>query len=254
MTMDKERPFDIMCTATMRPEILKRTFDSFITNLFGDRIKDACLHINIDRAGTGADYHAGKLRQIMRYLDEIPFRSVRINIPDEPSFSRAFYWCLGGLTHDLTFNLEEDWELLTKIDFDGMVNEFDDLNSLVHLRLSSFGPSRAHELKQWNKWIPWNGKWFTIPRNLRGTIGWCGHPSLNRTSFLMFFASLMDPSRNPEKQIKGAYPIILDSLFGVYHKRGAPPAIKDIGRKWMVENGYQKQGSKAHFTNWERNK
>jgi hypothetical protein len=83
-------------------------------------------------------------------------------------------------------------------------------------------------------------------------IGWAGHPSLNRTAFLLGFGAIMDPNKNHEKQIKGHRPILLNSHFGVFHPKESEPAIKDIGRDWMRENKYQKKGTKAFFVEWEK--
>jgi len=44
--------FDIICTATLRPELLKKTFDSHIKYLFKDDIKKANLILNVDMIGT----------------------------------------------------------------------------------------------------------------------------------------------------------------------------------------------------------
>lgn len=247
-------PFDIMTTATLRPELLKRTFDSFIENLFGDDIKKASLCLNIDKAGADPKEHAKKIDEILDYIGELPFKDLIINIPvSPPSFSRAFYWCLGQIgTGQLTFNLEEDWELTRKIDFRGMVQAFKEDTTLAHLRLSSFNSPEKHQLKTWNKFCKWNGKYYEVPKHLRGTIGWAGHPSLNRTSFMMCCATTIDPERNPEKQIKGQLPQILKSRFGVWQEQEETASIRDLGRSWMVKNGYQKSGNKAFFTNWEK--
>jgi len=257
-------PFDIITTATLRPELLKKTFDSHIENLFRDNIKKANLIINIDRVGS--DNVEKALDAIMEYIDTIPFRSITVNIPKTQSFSRAFYWCLGQISEPLTFNLEEDWELVQKLDFERMVELFGIDQSLVHLRLSMFSSYKVegdtvrykgklydrHEMKTWNKFIKWNGEFFDIPRNLRGVIGWAGHPSLNSTSFLLAFAAILDKDSNHEKQIKGHRPILLDSHFGVFHPVMTKPAIVDIGRSWMAEHGYQKKGTKAFFTQWRK--
>lgn len=245
--------FDIMTTACLRPEILKVTFDSHIENLFGDDIKKAHLKLNIDKAGS--DKTMEKIEEISRYIDSIPFKSVEINVPETPSFSRAFYWGLTRLQSDFTFILEDDWELKRKTDFECMFNLFKADERLVHLRLSAFGSNQEGRMKVWNKFLDWNGSYFTVPRNLRGVVGWAGHPSLNMTAFLMYFKGAMDPNRNPEKQIKGHRPILLDNHFGVFHPHmETPPAEYDIGRKWMVNNGYAKEGVKAFFTNWTVNK
>lgn len=241
--------FDIMCTATLRPELLMKTFDSHIKNLFKKDIAKARLIINIDQVGS--DNPAKDLDIILRYLDATGIKKIVLNTPANPSFSRAFCWCLGQLEGRLVFNLEEDWELIKTIDFRAMIREFDDL-SLAHLRLSQFRSTKDEMMKVWNKFIGWNGSWYEVPTNLRGTIGWAGHPSLNKTAFMLFFRSIMDPEKNPEKQIKGAYPVILKSRFGVFHPQNTQAAIRDIGREWMVKNGYEKAGVKAHFTTWNK--
>lgn len=246
------KDFDITTTATLRPELLKRTFDSHIKYLFGDQIKNAHLHINIDYAGCDKDLVLNKLNEIFTYLSSLGLKEVNINTCEVPHFPSAFCWCMNQIGHPLTFHLEEDWELNKPIDFEDMIRQFELNNDLVHLRLSAFNSTEKHQIKCWNKFCEWNGSWYEVPQNLRGTIGWAGHPSLNRTSFLLYFAKKIDKSKNPEKQIKGNYPIIRESRFGIYHKQLSPKAVIDIGREWMVKNSYVKKGNKAWFTNWRK--
>lgn len=243
--------FNIITTATLRPEILKRTFDSFCNNLFQDHIKDASLIINIDRVGCFEDEKQSRFQEILGYISELGFKNIHVNCPDNPSFAKAFYWLTSQIDNDLVFNLEEDWELVTAIDFNEMLREFKNNKDLVHLRLSAFD-SQPDKLKQWNKWIPRNSRYYAIPQDLKGVIGWCGHPSLNRGSFLKHFNGVIDPWKNPEKQIKGDQPIILNSDFGVWQAQNDKATIRDIGRQWMQDNGYQKKGDKAFFTEWEK--
>lgn len=244
--------FDIMTTATLRPELIKKTFDTFIENMFGDHIKNANLIINIDMIGS--DRPGKTLDQILEYLDSIPFRRIVCLAQKTPNFARAFYWCLTKLRYKYTFNLEEDWELLMPIDFKKMIDIFEtDTTNLVHLRLSSFRGTGKSDLKTWNKFINWNGIFYEVPKNLRGTIGFAGHPSLNTTKFLKACMDRMDPDKNPEKQIKGRHPLILNSNYGVFHpKEKCGPAIKDIGKHWKTQNNYKKKGTKAFFVEWEK--
>lgn len=243
--------FDIMMTATLRPDLIKKTLDSHIAFLFGSHINKARLFVNIDMVGESPPFE--KLTEIENYLASLPVSLSMVHREHNVSFSRAFYRLLGHLDSPYTFNLEEDWELRRPVSFQRMVELMEEDPKLVHLRLSAFRSDGSGKLKTWNKFNKWNGKYYEIARDLRGTIGWCGHPSLNRTSFLLFFGSIMDPERNPEKQIKGAYPIILNSHFGVYHPNEVcPAAIYDLGRSWMVDNGFRKKGNKAHFTEWEK--
>lgn len=256
--------FDLICTATLRPELIKRTFDSHIKHLFRDNIKNARLIMNVDMIGS--DEPEKDFDNILRYVDKIPFAEININKCQNPSFSRAFYWLLGQINEPLTFNLEEDWELNQDIDFDKMIELFSRDKDLVHLRLSMFDSYylegddivneseeiKQYEMKTWNKFIKWNGEFFGIPRTLRGVIGWAGHPSLNRTAFLLAFATVLDKNKNHEKQIKGHKPILLNSHFGVFHPKEAKSAIKDIGREWMVKNKMEKKGTNAFFTEWQK--
>lgn len=242
--------FDIMTTATLRPELLKITFDSHIENLFGDHIKQAHLKINIDKAGAINSYDI--IQELIDYIDSLHFKSVCINVPEIPSFPRAFYWGLTQLKSDYTFILEDDWQLKRKTDFEEMFSLFQADKKLVHLRLSSFWSNEESRMKTWNKFLDWNGFYFSVPRELRGIVGFAGHPSLNLTAFLTYFKEIINPENNPEKQIKGNRPILLDNHFGVYHpQKNTPPAEWDIGRNWMIVNGFKKEGSKAFFTNWE---
>lgn len=245
------KPWDLMCTATLRPELLKRTFDSHIKGLFKHHINKANLIINIDKVGSNNPEKA--LKEILEYIGHIPFNKVSMNISDKPMFSKAFCWCLSQLTTEFTFNLEEDWELLHWFDFEDMLMLFEEDPELMHLRLSQFKSTGDDTMKTWNKFIKWNGEYFEIPPNLRGLLGFAGHPSLNRTAFFNFFKLILNPLSNPEKQMKGNHPILLNSKFGVYHpKKATPPAVIDIGRDWMRKNGYQKKGIKAFFTTWEK--
>jgi len=242
--------FDLTCTATLRPELLKRTFDSFVKNLFGDHIKQARLILNIDYVGQEDHYEAED--EILRYIDKIPFDNITLRTARDPSFSRAFCWCMGQINNHLVFNLEEDWELLAPMDFEKMTELFLCNPTLVHLRLSSFPSVGEPTMKVWNKRVIWNDSFFEVERSQRGTIGWAGHPSLNKSAFMLACRTRMDCEKNPEKQIKGPHPIILKSRFGVYQPYEAPATIKDIGREWMNDNGYRKQGTKAFFTKWEK--
>ena len=69
----------------------------------------------------------------------------------------------------------------------------------------------------------------------------------------------MTPDSNPEKQVKahrgpitGMTRLLFDHEFGIFHAYDGPPAIRDIGRKWMVDNGWAKEGVKARFIRWEK--
>lgn len=249
---------DITCTATLRPELLERTLTSHIKNLFGESyIKYFRLIINIDLIGhdetdSDRDY---RLNKIFDLLQSIKFRDLKINVSESPSFANAWFWVMGKVESDLFFNLEEDWELAIPINFQKMKMLMTSDESLVHLRLSQF-KSEDQSLKNWNKFLFWNGAYFQVKDEEKGSIGWCGHPSLNSTLFIKQCMKYMRPDINPEKQIKHHYDgirqLIEKSRFGSFHPRNTEPAEIDIGRNWMIEKGFAKAGNKAFFDTWEK--
>lgn len=249
------KSFDITCTATLRPELLYETFNTHIKYLFKDNIKKANLIINVDTVGCIKEKEGEKIKEIIRVINSFPFKETIFNFSPKPSFSKAFVWCFKQVKSEFVFNLEEDWKMEIEIDFEEMMNQFVLNERLVHLRLSAFN-SDNFKLKNWNKWLNWNGSFFEVPKEISGTIGWCGHPSLNRSSFMKYCVENIDENKNPEKQIKHNNPalkeVINNSVFGCFHPRKTNKAIHDTGRFWMVKNGWVKKGSKAFFTEWEQ--
>lgn len=253
------KQFDITCTATLRPELLEATLVSHTNCLFKEAIKNANFYINVDMIGVEGtnSLKLKTLDRIVSLVKDFGFKKYDINFCWEPHFPTAFIWCMNQTKSELTFHLEEDWLMVVGIDFPKMIEMFSKYEDLVHLRLSAFN-SEKWQCKNWNRFLNWNGDFFEVKENEKGTIGWAGHPSLNRTNFLKSCIDFMDPKINPEKQIKGrrySHPInavINMSRFGSFHPQECGRSIIDIGRKWMIDNGYRKAGNKAFFTNWER--
>ena len=247
--------FDIACTATLRPELLEKTLSSFNKNLFNNNIGKYRLIINIDLVG--ADNKREKLSEVLEVINHFNFNRVILRWSDNPNFATAWFWVMSMTTEAYVFYLEEDWLLLRNVNLRKMINLFEEDNTLAHLRLSAF-PSSERSLKSWNKFTYWNGSYFSVEEDDKFSIGWSGHPSMNKTNFLRQAISQMNYASNPEKQIKGKrYPcrmnnILLEHSFGVFIKPSEKKQIVDIGRKWMVENGFKKSGNKAFFTQWEK--
>ena len=240
---------NVAITATYRPEILDRTLDSFRKYLFKHRMREFRVVVNIDPVGS--KFPRGN--DVFLVLSEY-FGKIYLNAPPQGHFGKAFHWCWSNCEGDLVFNLEEDWELLEPVNLDNMINMFNRFPLLSHLRLSAFRSMEDH-CKMWNHFTRWNGSFFEIQEEDKGRIGFAGHPSLNRGSFVRNIASVLNPHLNPEKQIKARYrpakPYIDRGMFGVYILPNSEPQIKDIGREWMRANGYEKEGeNKEIFTHW----
>lgn len=250
--------FDIVCIATLRSELLFKTFQSFNHNLFMGDIGEHRLIINIDLVGVQNEEDIRpELANVLSVINQFNFKNVTLRWSDKPNFAHAWFWAF-SLTDDCyVFYLEEDWVLLRKVNLNRMLELFKEDSTLAHLRLSAF-PSSDRTLKNWNKFAYWNGKYFEVEDNDKLSIGWSGHPSMNRTNFMRQAMSIMNWSSNPEKQIKGRRyqcqmnNLLLDNNFGVFINPSESMQIVDIGRKWMVENGFKKSGNKAFFTEWEK--
>ena len=240
---------DIATTATWRPELLEETLDSFFTNLFSSLNAEYRMVINVDPVGSDED-QCGEIKKVVSKY----FKSFKINRTNKPSFPKAFRTVWSLCNAPLVFNLEEDWVLNYKLDFPKILEIMENNVSLAHLRLSAFRSTEGH-IKCWNHFFPWNGEFFECKREDIGSVGWCGHPSLNRISFVKGALGRIDPNFNPEKQIKGRFmgDFLIKWRFGIYSHQNHPALIKDIGRPWMAKNKWRKAGGNdQHFTMWEK--
>lgn len=244
---------DVTITAVMRPSIFETTINSFFKNLFNDYLeKGHRLHLVINIDPIGGEDSKYFIRCLGDYLDVSS-----ISIPKQASFPKAFkyVWSNVYADADYVFHLEDDWELLRKVDLLKLINILEKENDLALLRLPAFYAG-THTMKNWNKFFPYNGYYYECPEDIKTSVGFCGHPSLIKARFVRNTVKYLDATRNPEKQFhsRGNTPIMQEVMkwrYGVYGVPGDPPLIRDIGRPWMVKNNFRKQGSKAHFVNWE---
>lgn len=235
-------------TACKRPELIEKTISSFFKNFIGLVEQDLRLIINIDPIGIEVPAHVC-IKICEKYFNRITF-----NMPEKPSFPKAFQWVWQQVETPIVLHLEDDWEMIHEVSLRDMLGILDKYEDLMILRLPAF-KSTATTMKNWNKFYPWNGEFFECPANEIGGLGFCGHPSLIKKKFISYVAPRLDPTRNPEKQIKGRNgdigKFLLKYRYGVYAKLASPAAIRDIGRRWMINNGFRKAGSKSFFIEWE---
>ncbi len=240
---------DIAITATRRPEILHKTLDSFYENMLRPVAPRCRVFMNIDPVGDDVD------RLDIINIARVYFNTCISRLPIEPSFGAAFRWCWQQTGAPWVLNLEEDWELLQSVDVFQMIKILEDEPDLALLRLP-FRKSDATFQKNWKAFFPWNGRYFECPADRRGEMGFCGHPSLIRIGFVKQCAGLIDETQNPEKQFHHGHPDLIEIVhsyrYGVWGRPNSGPYVRDIGRQWMVEHGWAKQGVKAFFTKWER--
>lgn len=240
---------EVTMTATRRPELLQRTLVTFQKYLFKDRMKDFTLFLNVDPVG-----HEMNSWDIVRLCDDF-FKEVVSRCPQRPHFPTAFKWCWSNVNAPFVFNLEEDWELLVDIDLGALLKVFEEPDLMV-LRLS-FAPCYDTN-KSWNHHLPWNGKFYEVPEENKGLLGFSGNPSMLRRQFVETGLKMLDGRGNPEKQLKWRPGHeLMKYRYGVYGYPGMPAAVKDIGRDWKIKNGWMKvdnegRDNKAFFTRWEK--
>ena len=239
---------DVLMTACRRPEIVHRTLQSFasaLNNYEGHR-----LFINIDPVGGFLKDSDEVISVCNSYFDD-----VKTHTPVKSSFPNAFNWCWEKAESDIVFMLEDDWELIKDIDTQKILDILTSEPDLAILRLPMFRSTET-EMKNWNKFFPWNGKYFECPEDQRGCVGFCGHPSFIKKEFVENCLPLIDNTLNPEKQFHRRGSKLLDEVlkwrYGVYSTPNSGPAIRDIGRPWIQKTNWVKKGNKAHFTEWHK--
>lgn len=236
-------------TATRRPEVIEKTLRSFKTNLF--RNVPAEIIVNVDPVGPE------KAENVLRAIEKY-FSVKASNLPETAHFGKAFQWVWTQAESNFCFWLEDDWELKRPLSFPDMIEIMSEIPDLASLRLN-WKPTGRDTMKNWKFHFPWTqttkSGFFECPEEIRQAVGFCGHPSLLRGEFVQRCAPLIDNALNPEKQFHaGNGKLVRESLrwrYGVYGGRNQPPSVQDIGREWMVEQGYRKRGNKAYFVQWE---
>jgi len=246
-----DKMISVCTTATMRPEILKKTFESFYRHMF--LFADTKLYINIDPAGCERKYYSNALVEIdsivYKYFDDVEYRIPTFDTGG--SFPKAFIWVCSQPKTEYFFFLEDDWELLRPADLNEMINIMDNNPDLALLRLPRWGSKDV--CRQWNKReIPWNGEFFELPDDMKCGLGFSGNPSLIRTSWMKKVLSHVSPDRDPEKQIKGRNALFLTAYrFGIFQHQNEERAISDIGSHWRTERKLKKD-NKFRFVTWEK--
>ena len=239
---------DLLMTACRRPEIVHRTLKSFANVL--NNYDNHRLIINIDPAGGFLDDEE-KVIEVCKSF----FNRLKIRTPIKPSFPRAFKWCWEHAKSDIVFMLEDDWELIKEINVQKILDTLKSEKDLALLRLPMFR-STKNQMKNWNKFFLWNGKYFECPEDQRGCVGFCGHPSFIKKEFVQKCYPLLDDTLNPEKQFhrRGSKLLceVLNWRYGVHAIPNNGATIRDIGRLWIAKTKWQKAGNKAHFTSWEQ--
>jgi len=251
---------DITTTATLRPDILQRTYQSFTDKLLKPGIAKYHCVLHIDRIGM--DVIPTEVLAVARsFFDDVTWR-----ISDNPNFGLAQKWTWSHSRSEFLFNLEDDWQLIRDVDLSEMLSIMQRNPTLAHLRLSTFPTKTLPEgsrkgsglcLRQWNAYIPWNGEFFEVPQRLNCKLGYSNCPSLVRGEFARNVAIYFRDDYSPEKTLKGRFRELRKELsrwrFGAYQEphTKSSGSIRDIGRKWREENDFFKHRGFG-FKTWQK--
>ena len=192
-------------TALSRPEILEKTYKSFLSNIKGENISECTLYINIDPIPNNG------LQQDTLIVAKKYFKNVIYRMSEQPNFSDAINWCWSNTKTPYIFHLEDDWILLKKININ---NIFDLFNKTKALEIIL----RAY-----------NTKYKKLALS----------PSIWKFNLYKTFAGKLNININPEVQLrdkKFAHAFTKNNII----VEGKNVIVKDIGRDWLKNKGLKK--------------
>lgn len=237
------KKIDITTTATIRPGVLDRTLTSFRQKLFKN--VPCRLIINVDPIGI-----AKKRPDDVIYIAKKHFADVVYNIPEKPSFPKAWIWCWKQVTADWVFHLEEDWLLMRPVNINHMIGILENNPTIAALRMAKMKITNLNFFS--SRYIQKDG--FLLAMNRKKSFG--GNPQLIRGDFVKQAREYMIEDRNPEKQFRAGTPVVYENVvkhwdYAVYGRVGDPMLVQDIGTSWKKHNGFVKKGG-AGFLEWEK--
>jgi len=124
---------DICITATLRPEILKRTLVSFrIANSFDLSKYKAILNIDCSpKKRLDCDADVVEILDLTKYYFKI--RKYRIVPYNQASFSLATKWCWENTVSKYVYNIEDDWYFVKKFSIDRCIKLINSEYDMVRL-------------------------------------------------------------------------------------------------------------------------
>ncbi len=208
-------------TATVRPELLRRTYQSFSDNIAGVNLKDCALYITIDPLPKKSDKDA-----MIQVASEF-FGEVRYYFSKVPHLTNAVKRCFAKVQKPYSFYLQDDWVLTREVDMDKMLKHLVEIhgkdNTFVQVRLPT---SHNRDVKKRNRVFLSPALWES-----------------DRGGYLI---STLDSRFNPEYQLR-LRPFkssLWPEITKVY--------VEDIGREWLDQSPYRRSYGQSgrFFTRW----
>jgi hypothetical protein len=212
MIIDK---IDVVMTATIRPEIIDLTLQSFKMK-FLYQFREVRLVVNIDPIGDDSYTQQDVIDVCKKYFDNLV-----CNTPADASFPQAVKWCWEQVRSDYFFHLEDDWLLKKDINKNTICSYFDD-SSVKSVRLYL---SNNNKLLFEHGYVLSNG--FSL------------NPSMIKTSFIKDLLISFDDNKDPEKQY-GYLTNCGATKFLAYGSKDDGYFTIDIGKKWRKLRNFSK--------------
>lgn len=204
-------------TATNRPKILDRTYDSFHRHISDIDLRECKLIINIDPLPSSE-----KIEDVIRVAKKY-FGEVVYNIPEKANFTSAINYLWSKADADYIFHIEDDWLLIEKIELLKITKQLSENENLLQCIL------RAYDYK-YDKMVL--------------------SPSIIKKCLYNKIGGILNPNLNPEIQLRD----IGITKYEINKTRlsvcGEHPIVEDIGRKWIEKSGFKRPDKKAHFNSW----
>lgn len=225
---------DVLMTAVLRPELLRRTLMSF-------RQKFVCkeemrLILNIDLIGSDDVIADDVLKVASEFFDNVKYR-----ISDEPNVTKAVMWLFVSAENKYCFFLEDDWEILETIHIKFLINTLESIADLASIDLNR-DPDESALLRCC---VPqdltkmYARKFAFIDRIAFG-------PALIKKEFIDDILPFMRENFNAEVQLR--CPLIFcmrEKIKGWRFARYLGPSfktlVKDIGRDWRKKHKWGKE-------------
>ena len=239
---------DITMTAVLRPEIIKKTLDSFCENLFFNKDYKYRLIINIDPIGN----EGAKPKKIVK-LCKLYFDDVIFNIPDKASFPKAVIWGWKQIKSNYTFHLEDDWILNRKVELRRLIKMLEKNPKLACMRLYKHNIPNKKNPRLFNS--PYNYKdGFFVGSDRKKQFGL--NPVLIRSSYIHEALPLMVEDKNPEKQFrygnKKMRDFVMKWQYAIYGKPGDKALVwGKNGLHWRQRSKYMKPRDGKPFLTWK---
>ena len=215
---------EFVTTATCRPAIIRRTYQSFVDKLSGIDYKNSTLYLNVDPLPSGQDP-----AETVAMAKEF-FGNVVVRMPETANFCVALKWGFSQVTGSHFFYLQDDWIMIRKCTIQELFK-----------RLSK---PIIRGTKKKNIGVTLRAYRFIKDNRI------CLSPSLYLTKWAKETSAKLADTQNPERGMRDNTPKeYIDIHYPVNTKL---IMVKDIGRKWLKQNKIKRNtNNPRQFITWK---